>query len=86
MIPKLNRTNNFQIQIIILWIILIVTIIFFVDNRYKMAELERKIETIDKELYLKEITFQKRQKEFDQQAEKHRKQIEEYKRSLKKRN
>ena len=84
MIPKLNRTNNFQIQMIILWIILIVTIIFFVDNRYKMDELERKIERIDKELHLKEITLQKRQKEFEEQAEKHRKQIEEYKRSLNK--
>lgn len=84
MISKLNRTNNFQIRMIILWIILIVTSIFFVDNRFKISELERKIEIIDKELHLKEITFQKRQKEFDQQAEKHRKQIEEYKRAINK--
>lgn len=84
MIPKLNRPNNFQIQIIILWVILIVVIIFFVNNRHKMSELESKLERIDKELYLKEATYAKRIKEFNKQVEKNRKQIEEYKRTVNK--
>jgi hypothetical protein len=81
-LPKFRQLRDFLGQIIILWIVLIGVLILFIDNRLKMTELKTKLDKIDKQLYLKEITFQKRQKEFDEQVEKHRKQVESLQKDL----
>lgn len=86
-LPKLNRLNNYQIQMIVLGSIFIVMVILFVNNRRSTAKLERqqeKLDSINKALDLKEAIHQKRLKEFQEQTEKNRKQVEVLKEEIKK--
>ena len=86
-LPKLNRFNNYQIQMIVLGTIFIVVVIFFINNRRSIAKLEKqqqKLDSINKALDLKEAIHQKRLKEFEEQAEKNRKQVETLKKEIEK--
>ncbi|WP_149208010.1 DUF4446 family protein [Flavobacterium johnsoniae] len=81
------RFNNYQIQMIILGTILIVVIVLFINNHRSIEKLERqqeKLDSINKALDLKEAIHQKRLKEFEEQAEKNRKQVETLKKDIEK--
>lgn len=78
------RFSNYQIQMIFLSTLIVVLIILYIKRRQNIAEFVREEERINKELYQKELLYQKRIKEFEKEKEKHQKQIEEYKRDLEK--
>lgn len=86
-LPKLNRLNSYQKQMIVLGTIFIVVVIFFISNRRSIAQLEKqqqKFDSINKALDLKEAIHQKRIKEFEEQAEKNRRQVENLKKEIEK--
>ena len=78
-LPGLKRLNSYQKQMIVLVTILIVVVILFVNNRRSIAKLERqqeKLDSINKELDLKEAIHQKRVKEFEEQTKKNQERAE----------
>lgn len=64
-------------------IITIVLIILFLNNHRRTLELEKELARVNRELYLNDIAFEKRKNEYEIQAKKQRKRLENMKRDLK---
>lgn len=79
---RLNRINRYQTQMIIASIILIVAVIFLINNQRIIVKLEREQERINKELYRKKVKHEKEVRDYNIQAEINRQKLIEYKRTL----
>jgi hypothetical protein len=77
LVPKaLNNLIHSQLLIVLLLAIITVLSILYFNNHSKTLELEKELARINKELYLKQIILERRQKAFDEQKKKHHEQIE----------
>lgn len=56
-------------QIIFCLTIMVVTLIMYFYNHKDTLALEKELIRLDKKLYLEQVTFEKRQKEYDQRME-----------------
>lgn len=80
---KLNIDKS-KLHLIILWLIFIVLVVFYFIYVQEKIGMERRLDDIDKELYQKEVMYQKERKKFDEQSEKRRKKVEAMKKEIEK--
>ncbi|RUT68288.1 hypothetical protein D0817_22445 [Flavobacterium cupreum] len=81
---RLKRINRYQTQMIIASIILIVAVIFLINNQRIIVKLEREQERINKELHRTKVNYEKKVRDYNTQAEINRKELIEYKKALEK--
>jgi len=74
--------NRLKFYIVILLCLLFFTTIFFLYRSEKTKTLEKELSRIDKEIYLKEVYYKKKVKEFEELEKKHKKQTDELKSEL----
>lgn len=78
---KLNIDKS-KLQLISLWVIFFVLVLMYSIDHQNKEDMERKLNDIDKELYQKEVMYQKERKKFDEQSEKRRKKVEAMKKEI----
>jgi cell division protein FtsL len=71
----LDNVQKNKLIIIILSVVTMVLCIFFIDNRRQTVKLQKELAKINRELHLKQITHDKRVKEFEQEARRHHQQV-----------
>ncbi len=74
--------NRLKFHLVILLCLLFFTTIFFLYRSEKTKTLEKELSRIDKEIYLKEVYYKKKVKEFEELEKKHKKQTDELKSEL----
>jgi hypothetical protein len=74
--------NLLKFHLVILLCLLFFTTIFFLYRFEKTKTLEKELSRIDKEIYLKEVYYKKKVKEFKELEKKHKKQTDELKSEL----
>ncbi|PBI83539.1 hypothetical protein BSF41_45250 [Flavobacterium sp. ACN2] len=74
--------NRLKILFVILLSLLFFAIISFLYRYEKRKILEKELSRIDKEIYLKEVYYKKKVKEFEELENKHKKQTDQLKAEL----
>lgn len=71
----LDNPKYFKFIVIILSVVTAVLCILFIDNQRQTVELQKELARLNHELHLKQITHDKRVKEFEKEARRHHKQV-----------
>lgn len=83
MILQALNNNRFSRLLAVIFLITIPTLFFlFIENHNKTVELEKELSRVNKELYVKQIAHQKRVEEFEKEAKKRQRQLEQSKSEL----
>lgn len=72
----LKRPNRFQLFYASLLIAIVLSITLLVDNHHKTIALEKELNLINKKIYLNEVNFEKKQKDFLKLEKKHKKETD----------
>lgn len=74
--------NRFKFLFVILLSLLFFTLISFLYRYEKTKILEKELSRIDKEIYLKDVYYKKKMKEFEELEKNHKKQTDQLKSEL----
>jgi hypothetical protein len=71
-----NNPRNTKFLLVILSVITTALCILFIENHHQTLALEKELDRINYELHLKQVTHDRIIKEHEEQAKKHKEQVE----------